>query len=109
VSDAGHLACVPGDHPSLPGHFPGHPLVPGVVILQHVLAALDAELPGCRLAGLTRVKFLRPLRPGQRFTVGLQRRSAGHVAFVCAIDGEPIARGQLQVADVPDALGDWPL
>ena len=26
------------DHPSLPGHFPGAPLVPGVVILDEVIA-----------------------------------------------------------------------
>ena len=28
------------DHPSLPGHFPGTPLVPGVVILDEIVAAL---------------------------------------------------------------------
>jgi len=33
------------DHPSLPGHFPGAPLVPGVVILDEVLEALIRSLP----------------------------------------------------------------
>ena len=33
---------VPHDHPSLPGHFPGRPVVPGVVLLDRVLAAIEA-------------------------------------------------------------------
>ena len=98
MADLKPIACVPEDHPSLSGHFPGHPLVPGVVILQHVQAALEADPLGCRLAGLTRVKFLRPLRPGQPFVVSLERRSAELVAFVCHSEGELIARGQLLTA-----------
>jgi 3-hydroxyacyl-[acyl-carrier-protein] dehydratase len=31
---------ISADHPSLPGHFPGTPIVPGVVILDEILAAL---------------------------------------------------------------------
>ena len=31
---------IPSDHPSLPGHFPDRPIVPGVVILDEVVAAL---------------------------------------------------------------------
>ncbi|RBC43168.1 hypothetical protein BRN41_12545, partial [Xanthomonas oryzae pv. oryzae] len=33
---------VPHDHPCLPGHFPGRPVVPGVVVLDHVLQAVEA-------------------------------------------------------------------
>ena len=53
------------DHPSLPGHFPGNPVVPGVLVLEHVLAAIEAahgSLPPLRLP---QVKFLQPLLPGQ--------------------------------------------
>lgn len=60
------------DHPSLPGHFPGHPVVPGVVVLEHVLEAIAAQ--GTPLAAPLRwpqVKFVAPLLPGQAAEVDL--------------------------------------
>lgn len=51
-------------HPALPGHFPGRPVVPGVVLLDRVAAALE-RWRGPRIAGLAQVKFLRPLLPDQ--------------------------------------------
>src|SRR5690606_11438064 len=62
------------DHPSLPGHFPGRPVVPGVVLLDHVLALLERRHP--ELAGvalrLPQVKFLQPLLPGELAAIDLQ-------------------------------------
>ncbi|PZP61331.1 MAG: hypothetical protein DI597_09805 [Pseudoxanthomonas spadix] len=60
------------DHPALPGHFPGQPIVPGVVLLDHVLEAIAAAqgaLPGA--LRLPQVKFVQPLLPGQRARVEL--------------------------------------
>lgn len=51
-------------HPSLPGHFPGAPVVPGVVLLDRVAASLEREGAG-RLARLGVVKFVSPLLPDQ--------------------------------------------
>jgi 3-hydroxymyristoyl/3-hydroxydecanoyl-(acyl carrier protein) dehydratase len=56
---------VAADHPSLPGHFPGRPLVPGVLLLDHVLQALS-RLTGRDGTGLRQVKFLSALLPGER-------------------------------------------
>lgn len=62
------------DHPSLPGHFPGRPVVPGVVLLDRVLALLELRHP--KLAGvalrLPQVKFLQPLLPGEEAAIDLQ-------------------------------------
>ena len=33
---------IESDHPALPGHFPGRPVVPGVVVLDRVLAAIES-------------------------------------------------------------------
>ncbi len=59
------------DHPSLPGHFPGAPLVPGVVILDEVLEALIEWRQNSKLTGIRTVKFLAPLKPEHPFTICL--------------------------------------
>ena len=62
---------VPTDHPSLPGHFPGRPLVPGVVLLERVLEAIEAGHGALGPLRLPQVKFLQPLRPGEEARVEL--------------------------------------
>lgn len=47
--------------PCIDGHFPGNPIVPGAVLLGFAADALSQE--GWEIAEVTRVKFLRPLRP----------------------------------------------
>ena len=58
-------------HPSLPGHFPGDPIVPGVVLLDHVVDAIEALHGPLHRLRLPQVKFLQPLRPGQAARVEL--------------------------------------
>ena len=59
-----HVFTVPHDHPALPGHFPGQPVVPGVVVLDAVLAAIEADGHAIGTLGLPQVKFVQPLLPG---------------------------------------------
>lgn len=59
------------DHPCLPGHFPGRPLVPGVVVLDRVLAAVEAVHGPLGPLRLPQVKFLQPLLPGEAARVEL--------------------------------------
>ncbi|MEO8385917.1 MAG: AMP-binding protein, partial [Betaproteobacteria bacterium] len=62
------------NHPALPGHFPGNPIVPGVVILSQVTEAIRSQLPGIVPGTLLAMRFHAPLRPGQPFTVHAQLR-----------------------------------
>ena len=66
---------IPADHPCLPGHFPGRPIVPGVVVLDRVLAAIEARHGALGALRMPQVKFLQPLLPEQTARIELQRLS----------------------------------
>ena len=91
---------IPTDHPSLAGHFPGAPIVPGVVILDEVAAALHEWRKKCQLTGIRTVKFLAPLKPEQTFTICFSpNAAAGEVNFCCRTGDRVIVEGQLEVRE----------
>ena len=63
---------IPHDHPSLPGHFPGRPIVPGVVLLERVLEAIELTHAPLAALRLPQVKFMQPLLPGELAQVVLE-------------------------------------
>jgi 3-hydroxymyristoyl/3-hydroxydecanoyl-(acyl carrier protein) dehydratase len=88
---------IPHDHPSLPGHFPGRPIVPGVVLLERVLEAIEAShgpLGGLRLP---QVKFLQPLLPGEQAQVELAG-GAPRWQFRVLRDATLLASGEIVAA-----------
>lgn len=62
---------IPADHPSLPGHFPGRPIVPGVVLLDRVLEAIESRHGPLGPLRLPQVKFVQPLLPGETACIDL--------------------------------------
>lgn len=85
---------IPPDHPCLPGHFPGRPLVPGVVLLDRVIAAIEARhgpLPPIRLP---QVKFLKPLLPDELARIELEG-SAPRWRFRVLRDDVLLASGEV--------------
>lgn len=87
--------CIPATHPCLPGHFPGHPLVPGVVVLEQVLlAASQAAGQAAATLRLPQVKFLAPLYPGQAAEVVLDGQAPRWRFQVLGPDGV-VARGEV--------------
>ncbi len=82
-------------HPSLAGHFPGNPVVPGVVLLDCIAAALERADAG-PLRRIRALKFLAPLLPEQE------------AQLTIALDGTRV-RFQIERAGTPILGGDGEL
>ena len=87
---------IDASHPSLPGHFPGRPVVPGVVLLDRIAAAVETEW-NARIAKLPQVKFLRPLLPGEDAELVIERESE-IPRFVIRCGDDVVAKGTLEIA-----------
>jgi len=94
-----HHFCIPHDHPALPGHFPGNPVVPGVVLLEEVMSSLEAVYGPQPAVRLPQVKFLQPLLPGQDAVIELMTRGAASWRFRVLRDDVVLATGDITAAD----------
>ncbi len=84
---------VPAGHPCLPGHFPGRPVVPGVVLLDEVLALAGSG----SAAGFPSVRFVRPVRPGEVVEV-VFAPAAGGWRFEGRVGGQVALQGSVALA-----------
>ena len=89
---------VKGDEFFLQGHFPGNPIVPGVIQCEMIAQAAVALIPDTKDAvpmytGLNNVKFKNPLLPGDTavMTVALTARKG----IFCFAKGRLEANGKL--------------
>ncbi len=90
---------IPERHPSFEGHFPEHPVFPGVAHLAVALHVLDA-VPGgpAEIAAVPLLRLRRPVAPGDVLEVAVGRPSPdGTVAFEILRGGERVSHGILLV------------
>ena len=100
------------NEPFFQGHFPGDPIMPGVMILEAMGQAggvlFWASLPPEKrmlplyFVGLDKAKFRKPVRPGDQLTLDLriinQRLTAVRMAGRATVDGQLVAEAEMLAA-----------
>ena len=92
------------------GHFPGNPVMPGVLIVEAlaqagVVTALSHPANRDKLilfAGIDKVRFKRVVQPGDtldlRVEVTMARSAVGRGKVIATVEGDPACRGELMFA-----------
>jgi 3-hydroxymyristoyl/3-hydroxydecanoyl-(acyl carrier protein) dehydratase len=95
---------VAADHPAYAGHFPGQPILPGVVLLDEALFAL-AALQGRAdaTAQIKSAKFLSPVQPGESLRLEYASTSTGVFRFELKAAERMVASGIVAFAATGEA------
>jgi 3-hydroxyacyl-[acyl-carrier-protein] dehydratase len=113
------VECIPGqklvayknvtiNEPFFTGHFPGHPVMPGVLILEALAQAsailayksegMDPESKVTYLMGVDNAKFRKPVLPGDRLQLGIEVLRHKGVIWktkgTATVDGVKVAEGE---------------
>jgi len=98
------------DHPAFAGHFPGSPIVPGVVLLDEALHAISKESSQPGETGrvdayqVSSVKFLSPLLPGEPALLQYELQGNGSIRFDVMSGERHIVTGSLAASTETAAL-----
>jgi predicted LPLAT superfamily acyltransferase len=96
-------------HPALAGHFPGAPILPGVVLLDETVRAVERSgtSPGARWR-IGNAKFVKPVHPGEILTLEHSVLPNGSIRFSVSSDGRVVAHGVLRPEAAPAARAASP-
>ena len=96
------------NEPHFQGHFPGRPLMPGVLIVEamaQVGGLIVTQMPDLPkglfvFAGIDGVRFRRPVVPGDQLRItcellSLKRKRFGKVKAEASVDGQLVCSGEL--------------
>ena len=91
-----HRLTVPEDHPAFAGHFPGAPVLPGVVLLDLALQFAPGACAGVRQ--IASAKFFSPVLPGESLVFSYGGTASAGLRFDVACGARKVASGTLVLA-----------
>ncbi len=87
---------IPADHASFSGHFPGNPIVPGVLLLDAALYSIAAvcglAYEGCTISA---AKFLSAVHPGELLQLIFEPENPQRMSFTIHAPDRLVASGLL--------------
>jgi len=88
-----HIAA---DHPAFAGHFPAFPVLPGAVLLDEMLKAIELAR-GIDLQGwqIRSAKFLDAVRPGETLLLEHEATAPGLIHFAIRVENRKVTSGTL--------------
>lgn len=99
MSEHSRTLVIAADHPAYVGHFPGRPILPGVVLLDEALYALAAAAERDSATGQIRsAKFLSPVAPGEALRADYAETSPGRFRFTVRAGTRTVASGIFEFA-----------
>ncbi len=87
---------IAADHPSFPGHFPDFPVLPGALLLDEMLKAIEAaRCIDLRSWHISSAKFLAAVRPHDCLLLEHEATAAALIHFTIRVADRKVASGTL--------------